>query len=42
MGLGLYVSSVLAERMAGSLAVANIGDGLGTRVTLGFRAERAA
>jgi len=42
MGLGLYVSSVLAERMAGSLAVANIGDRLGTRVTLGFRAERAA
>jgi two-component system sensor histidine kinase RegB len=42
MGLGLYVSSVLAERMGGSLTIENIGDGGGTRVVLSIRAERAA
>jgi len=41
MGLGLYVSSALAERMGGALTVENVGTG-GTRVTLGIRAERVA
>lgn len=42
MGLGLYVSSVLAERMGGALTIENIGDGRGTRVALSIRAEKAA
>jgi two-component system sensor histidine kinase RegB len=42
MGLGLYVSSVLAERMGGSLTIENIGDGRGTRVVLSIRAEKVA
>jgi two-component system, sensor histidine kinase RegB len=42
MGLGLYVSSVLAERMGGSLAVENVGESQGTRVILTIRAARGA
>ena len=42
MGLGLYVSSVLAERMGGSLAVENIGEAQGTRVILTIRAARGS
>jgi two-component system sensor histidine kinase RegB len=41
MGLGLYVSSVLAERMGGSLSVENRA-GAGARVTLGIRANKVA
>src|SRR5262249_61022682 len=41
MGLGLYVSSVLAERMGGSLAVENAGNFEGTRVILTIRAAIA-
>jgi two-component system sensor histidine kinase RegB len=36
MGLGLYVSTALAERMGGALTVENLAAG-GTRVTLGLR-----
>lgn len=38
MGLGLYVSSLLAERMGGALAVENLAPG-GTRVTLTVRTQ---
>jgi two-component system sensor histidine kinase RegB len=39
MGLGLYVSSVLAERMGGALSVENVRTG-GTRVTVTMRTPR--